>query len=819
MIPNNFSEIQNKYPQIKKVLNTYRNLTTKIAKQKNRKIFLLHCRSNNLIPNALKIKTEHINFTHTRSMKEKRKKIEHALNKFQFTILNLLISDCHQTIKEIEIQQQNINKKIKNTLHLQDAETFMKLIDTEQEKTHQKIKRKNIDKLEKLKKKRKDVLMEEVIIQESWYTNMSNTEIPSNILNTLAMGPKHAENYHNNQELPIKNIIANIETNINNFSTEEKDDIRAKITNTITNFNNTRKMNRNRHTKENNGHVTETKKFLKENPQLIVLKPDKSNKTVIMNRIDYNNKILQLINDPTTYKEMKKNPTKQLQDKNNKLIDNLLKKEYIDIQTSKQLKINNSQSPKIYGLPKLHKQNCPLRPIVSCIQSPFYKLSKYLAQILKNVTCDTEYYIKDSFSFKKFLNETVLPPNFELISLDVISLYTNIPLDLAKTTITEKWSQIQQYTNIPLKDFLYALELIFTNNYFEYEKKFYNQTDGCAMGHPISSVIAQLVMEKLETDVLEGITIKPYFFKRYVDDCILAIPKNTENDILNQFNQYNSKIQFTLEKSTQNVINFLDMSLKINNQNKIETSWYTKPTWSGRYTNFHSKHPMSHKKSVIIGIIDRAIKLSSCNHREKAINKAKDILKKNSYPEKLINQITKKRIHLYYNSEKRLSNNENITKKYISLPYVPKLSEKIQNIFKNNDIEIAHKVTNNYNDLFTKLKTKIPTDYQTHCIYEIPCNNCDGKYIGQTMQYLHKRINQHKNSVKHVTNCNETALSKHAKTEHHNFNFEQTKIIDKEQNNKSRMFLEMIHIKRNKNSINDRTDIQELSKIYNNVIK
>ena len=53
-----------------------------------------------------------------------------------------------------------------------------------------------------------------------------------------------------------------------------------------------------------------------------------------------------------------------------------------------------TQLPKIYGLPKIHKNNIPLRPIVSCVGSPSYHLSKTLEVFLRNSLRKPNSYVK-----------------------------------------------------------------------------------------------------------------------------------------------------------------------------------------------------------------------------------------------------------------------------------------------------------------------------------------------------------------------------------------------------------------------------------------
>lgn len=51
-------------------------------------------------------------------------------------------------------------------------------------------------------------------------------------------------------------------------------------------------------------------------------------------------------------------------------------------------------TPKIYGLPKIHKEGAPLRPIVNMIGRPTYLLAKYLAKKLKPLVGHTKSFIK-----------------------------------------------------------------------------------------------------------------------------------------------------------------------------------------------------------------------------------------------------------------------------------------------------------------------------------------------------------------------------------------------------------------------------------------
>ena len=113
----------------------------------------------------------------------------------------------------------------------------------------------------------------------------------------------------------------------------------------------------------------------------------------------------------------------------------------------------------------------------------------------------------------------------------------------------------------------------------------------------------------------------------------------------------------------------------------------------------------------------------------------------------------------------------------------------------------------------------LPTQkkFKYNIIYEINCIQCNKKYIGQTCRFLHTRLLENARSVKNEEN--KTALAEHAITYKHSFDFKNTKILDIENNLKKRLFLKMIHIQKENSTVNYKTDIENLSAIYNNIIK
>ena len=83
----------------------------------------------------------------------------------------------------------------------------------------------------------------------------------------------------------------------------------------------------------------------------------------------------------------------------------------------------------LYGLPKIHKPNMPLRPILSSVNHYSYKLAKFFIPLLTPLTI-SPFIISDSFSFvQKLLNSDIDTRNVFMASFDVVLLFTNIPVN------------------------------------------------------------------------------------------------------------------------------------------------------------------------------------------------------------------------------------------------------------------------------------------------------------------------------------------------------------------------------------------------------
>ena len=338
------------------------------------------------------------------------------------------------------------------------------------------------------------------------------------------------------------------------------------------------------------------------------------------------------------------------------------------------------------------------------------------------------------------------------------------------------------------------------------------------MGSPLSAPIANLVMEDLEDAILSDKEINVSCYRRFEDDIFLTCNKGNLMNIIEKFNKYHEKIKFTHEVELDNKLPFLDLMIYRDSTNgNLTTKWYTKPTWTKRYMNFWSNAPLQNKIAVVYGLVDRALLLSDPAYQKDSLNKIKEALQSNNYPISFINKYIKKRkMILKAKREGTVPYNDN-SKPYISIPYSERTSTKIGTMISQKiKVNICYKRTNNLSYLFTKLKSTLPKGLHSNVIYKIQCEDCEGKYVGQTRNYLRDRINSHKRAIQ--KGSHETALSKHSINNLHKFDFENVKILAHESNTKKRLFKEIAWIKKTEKSVNNNEDIGSLSTLYSGII-
>ncbi|XP_058982824.1 uncharacterized protein LOC131804256 isoform X2 [Musca domestica] len=602
---------------------------------------------------------------------------------------------------------------------------------------------------------------------------------------------------------------------------------RTKLTNMLeTHMNRSRESNRDKYMI---GTVERTRKFLNQNKDIIILNADKGNVTVAMNKNDYKERMSNLLSDMMTYQRINKDPTSNLQKKNNDIVEELFKNNIISTIEKKRLKTEIAIAPRIYGLPKIHKDGYPLRPICSSINSPSIKLCKYIVNILNNLTTKSVYNVRDSVQFRDKIKNLTVNNNEKMVSFDVVSLFPSIPVELGLNIIEERWEEIEQYTNITKDMFLNIVKFcIKDNRYFKFDDKIYKQKAGLPMGSPASPIIADLVMESLLNESLQRLQSKPKILTKYVDDLFLIIREDAIQETLTVLNSFNKNIKFTLEEECDGKIPYLDTLVIRNADNTININWYQKPTASGRIINYYSKHTKRTIINTAKNLINRVLTISDEQFHFQNKLKIKDILINNNFPL----HITKSLIENYYKNKhsSRDSQKTDPPKIYKSLIYLPNISERLEKseIYDKNKYTIAHSSHNTTKSLFTNMKSKIPKMDKHNVVYKIECGgnkeeSCGKHYVGTTKNKLKTRMSAHKSDIKLRNNnsIQKTALAEHCKQYNHTPKIDDVRVLQTEHHYNKRLTIEMLHINSLSTTkrINSKADTDNTAYCYRHLTK
>nr|XP_032523071.1 hemicentin-1-like [Danaus plexippus plexippus] len=433
---------------------------------------------------------------------------------------------------------------------------------------------------------------------------------------------------------------------------------------------------------------------------------------------------------------------------------------------------------------------------VSQIDSPTYKLAKFLSKILSPLRGHTKSFVKDSYQFVKDLKHLKLSDNDSMVSFDVQSLFTSIPVLDCIEIVRGKLKD----NNMPI-EYAELLKHCLTSGYLMWKDEFYIQVDGVAMGSPVSPVVADIFMEDFEVRALCSPPIRPLIYKRYVDDTFTILNKNKTSAFLNHLNSINSKIQCTIELEANNSLAFLDILVVRNPDNTLGHTVYRKPTHTDRYLNGYSHHHPIQLATVGKSLLQRAQHLCDADHLEAELQHVKHAL--------TINNLPVPRQH-----RKKHLKPPTVERQPAILPYVKGVTDRIGNILKKVSIKTIYKPHKKVSQFLRPIKSNIPL--QQAGVYKLDCD-CVLSYIGQTKRSIGTRVKEHISDIKN-RRASKSAVCEHTMDKPgHYIRFDKPQILAREDKYIPRLIREAIEIKKHPNF--NREDGWNLSNTWDPVLK
>ncbi|BHF65072.1 hypothetical protein SprV_0200808100 [Sparganum proliferum] len=334
-------------------------------------------------------------------------------------------------------------------------------------------------------------------------------------------------------------------------------------------------------------------KELRADNYLDIVPADKRRSTVLLDRTDYIQKAKSLLEDRQSYVPCESNPIKTLTREINATL----------------LAMENS----------VHKEGVPLRPIVSLKGTPTYGLAKWLFQRLKFLTSDSNTTVSSSRQFLEKLKGDLAVETIELLLREKYN----------ETENRLGHAQIIQLLKFCLK------------TYFTFDGTVYEQVKGTPMGSPISGLIAEAVLQRLESLVFRH--HRPKFWARYVDDTFVVIERDQVLTFKEHLNAVFPDIQFTMEEKENNQLAFLDVLVCRKDCGGLKTKVLRKATYTTQILNFNSNHPISNKRSCVRALYRRVE--THCSEMEDKVSELqylRRVMRANGYPRNFVNQCIRK---------------------------------------------------------------------------------------------------------------------------------------------------------------------------------
>ncbi|XP_067133582.1 uncharacterized protein [Centruroides vittatus] len=519
---------------------------------------------------------------------------------------------------------------------------------------------------------------------------------------------------------------------------------------------------------------------------VVLIKADKSKGVVLIKRDSYNHKLLDYIR--TT--ECQHAPDKYMESLQQRV------KKFSLTPLARILRLHNSvlqapKTPRIFAFGKTHKPNCQIRPVIEKCGSPTFALEKQLVKFIQPKIQEYPFAIQNAVQLVEKLNSITLKNNEYMTVMDFKSLFPSIRLppcfcELRDFLFANIDNAAKYHTSI-----LELADLICYTSFFEFEDDTYLQERGVPMGSPMSSILCELVLRRLESKVIPIFQHQIVLYTRYVDD-VFILWKNdcSAPHFLHEINKNPYGLTLALDQESAFNVNFLDLSITCK-EGQIWTDIYRKPTYQPIIIPKNSVDPMNFKYAAFHAWIKRAYThCTSVIDTYKELSYIRATALQHGYRSKEIDGL----IDRFQRTKNRQLPPMNQGRKVI-LNYFPFLHTMIKKVAKNNNLRLLYRRNPTIYRLLRNDKKKENHSYKTG-VYSIPLKdrrfNSDLVYVGATMRHLKQRLKEHRYSIN--KSLDTTVLAAFAKHQDVDIYWDKASIIKATTNKQMLKYLEKLEI-------------------------
>jgi len=246
--------------------------------------------------------------------------------------------------------------------------------------------------------------------------------------------------------------------------------------------------------------------------------------------------------------------------------------------------------------------------------------------------------------------------------------------------------------------------------------------------------ITDIVLQDLKKEALNIIDLDLPFYCRYVDD---ILPADKAIHILNTFNSFHERLQFTIEYEKDHTLS-LDLSLSVMTEFWL-IGFIKKPSRGGIY--LISLTIRDHKIGIIYNLVDRAILLLHLSFQRENLKLCIKILLDNRYLLDLIfreinRRLKKQNFNFCHKRASVESTTDSNNKKYFIIQYLHNIFKMTASVIKKSNFIFGFKGINKFNNFIRIQKDKTNFMLKNNVVYKLLCNNCDVSMRGKQKDKL-----------------------------------------------------------------------------------
>ncbi|CAH8465403.1 unnamed protein product, partial [Dicrocoelium dendriticum] len=488
-VPSIFQEFETNYgPRVRKLSSEFVRLAGLEANWENHRVFNMRCLKTNLIPKCLTVKPPDSTYTSARI----------AFNASK-AFLKQRIYLVTKRLSEIRIDASRLSLDLQTAITPLDYNRIFNKASDVKLKQGQNAKKRQLRKFERLMSEHPNFIgPTDSSASISTYCNVVN--MSDRVLNETEcrLLEKGLTFTINKPKIYAEEIIPSIESAVTKLPATKAENIRAQLVNII------------KFQQPGEPNLPQTERIalnsLKEDRSIVLTKADKGKTLVVMNKSEYLEKMGQHL-ETGPYRVVVDKTVASVMNKSKTEVGNYLRTVKDDLGAGKWYSLypKSTLPPRVYGLPKVHKPEVPVRPIVDGIGSPTHELARYFARLLQPLTGRTSAFVKNSYDFAQKIASLKIESDDLMVSFDVTSLFTNVPkeeaLGIARRCLNEDVT-LNDRTKLTVNQIIEGMTVCLNMSYFVFQSKLYSQEQGLAMGSPISPVLANLYMEDFENRAL-----------------------------------------------------------------------------------------------------------------------------------------------------------------------------------------------------------------------------------------------------------------------------------------------------------------------------